>query len=90
MIRFAFVLFFFFAVFLFFCFFFKSIKFQPVLVLWDAEPCWFVSVTQSETDLEPEHQLNEIKYLPGLKASGALGTQERYGEEALNYSAASV
>lgn len=55
MIRFAFVLFF---------FFFKSIKFQSVLVLSDAEPCWFVSVTQSETDLEPEHQLNEIKYLP--------------------------
>lgn len=50
----------------------------------NAEPCWFVSVTQSETDLEPEHQLNEIKRLPGLKTSGALGTEERDGEGALH------
>lgn len=71
-------------------FFSNTIKFQSVLVLSDAEPCWFVSVTQSEADLEPEHQLNEIKYLPGLKTSGALGTEERGGEEALNYSALSV
>lgn len=73
-----------------FIFFSNTIKFQSVVVLSDAEPCWFVSVTQSETDLEPEHQLNEIKCLPGLKTSGALGTKERDGEEVLNYSAVAV
>lgn len=32
---------------------------------------------QSGTDLDPEHQLNEIKYLLGLKTSSTLGTEEQ-------------